>query len=243
MPASEFRPAPKKLPRKGAGTGDRPLAQQTSADAIVLLMRHGETPWNREGRVMGRREVGLDEQGRAQVRAACCLLKGVRPRLIFTSPLRRAHESAELVAASLGGMAVVADSRLVEVAYGYWEGMTYDQLLHDEQYLDYRRRPLDFAPPGGETIYDVQARGLAAVNAAVGRAEGGSVLVVSHGDIIRTVLCHFAGMALGEFRRLRVDNASLSAVGVREGTAEVKFLNLLADAGRALAGNPFAGGA
>ena len=79
---------------------------------------------------------------------------------------------------------------------------------------------------GGETIVQVQGRGLA----AVGRAEPGErVVFVSHGDIIRAILSHYLAVPLDEFRRIRVDNCGLSAIASRRGRAEVKFVNLLAE--------------
>jgi broad specificity phosphatase PhoE len=89
------------------------------------------------------------------------------------------------------------------------------------------------ATPGGETIGEVQARGVAAVMRAIAANHGRRVLFVSHGDIIRTVLCHFMTMEIRHYHRIRVDNATLSAVQIAGEFAEVKFMNLLPDPGRA----------
>jgi broad specificity phosphatase PhoE len=200
---------------------------------VALLMRHGETAWNRQGRVMGRNPVELDEPGRAQVAAAVDLVRTLKPELIVTSPLVRARQSAEIVADRLGGVPILEEPLIAEVQYGRWEGMTYHELITDADYLSYREEPIKSPTPGGETIPEVQARGVEAVSRVLKQNEGGRVLFVSHGDIIRTVLCHFIGMELRHFRRIRVDNAALSAVQVAGDFAEVKFLNLLPDVGRA----------
>src|ERR1700720_3212439 len=105
---------------------------------IALLMRHGETAWNREGRVMGRNPIELDADGRAQVTA--------------TIPLARARQSAEIIADGIGGVPIAEDPQLSEVQYGRWEGMVYDDLVNDADYLEYRDHPLDAPRPGGETI-------------------------------------------------------------------------------------------
>jgi len=202
---------------------------------IALFMRHGETAWNREGRVMGRNPIELDEDGRAQVEASIPFARLIQPELIVTSPLARARQSAEIIAAGVGGVPVAEDAQLSEVQYGRWEGMVYDDLLEDPDYQNYREHPLDTPTPGGETIAQVQSRGVEAVRRAIGDNSGRRILFVSHGDIIRTILCHFMRLELSHFRRIRVDNAAFSGFQLIGEFAELKFLNLLPDPDRAFA--------
>ncbi len=199
----------------------------------VLLMRHGETAWNREGRVMGRNPVELSAEWREQVKAAAEVARSLKPDLIVTSPLVRARQSAAIVAERLGGVEVIEDGRLSEVEYGRWEGMTFQLLLKDELYQQYKEHPVTMATPGGETLAQAQSRGLAAVHDAMKANHGRRVLFVSHGDIIRTVICHYMRLELAHFRRLRVDNATFSALELADNFAEVKFINLLPDPARA----------
>ncbi len=200
---------------------------------IVLLMRHGETAWNREGRVMGRSPVELDEAGRAQVELAIPFARKIKPDLIVTSPMARARQTAEIIAGGLGAVAIVAEQDLEEVRYGRWEGMVFQDLIEDPDYLRYREAPLTTPTPGGETIGQVQERGVRAVRRTVEANPEKRILFVSHGDIIRTVLAHFAAIELQNFRRLRVDNATFSAIQLAGDFAEVKFMNLLPDPQRA----------
>ncbi len=207
--------------------------RSAAAHGTVILMRHGETEWNREGRVMGRNPVPLSAAGRVQVEAAAEFARGLKLNLIVTSPLVRARESAAIVAERLGGIELIEDERLSEVEYGRWEGMTFKALLEDEHYLRYKDQPVTMATPGGETLTQAQARGLAAVHDAMHANHGRRVLFVSHGDIIRTVICHFMRLELDHFRRLRVDNATLSALELADTFTEVKFINLMPDPTRA----------
>jgi broad specificity phosphatase PhoE len=207
----------------------------TGMRGIALLMRHGETTWNREGRVMGRTPVELDADGRAQVQASVPFARLLQPELIITSPLARARQSAEIIAAGIGNIPVAEDPQLSEVKYGRWEGMVYDDLLEDADYLNYRDHPLDAPTPGGETIAQVQSRGVEAARRAITDNSGRRILFVSHGDIIRTVLCHFMRLELAHFRRIRVDNAAFSGFQMIGDFAEMKFLNLLPDPDRAFA--------
>jgi broad specificity phosphatase PhoE len=209
------------------------LKQPGGVSGVALLMRHGETPWNRQGRVMGRNPVELDSHGRAQVAGLLDFIRALKPSLIVTSSLVRARQSAEIIANGLGGVPIREDRRIAEVQYGRWEGMTYEDLIVDEDYLRYREEPILSSTPGGESIGEVQARGVEAVMRTLEENPGQRVLFVSHGDIIRTILCHFLAMELRHFRRIRVDNAALSAVQVAGDFAEVKFLNLMPDIERA----------
>lgn len=215
------------------------LVESNDLRGAVMLMRHGETDWNRQGRVMGRNPVELNERGRAQVEAAARFTRTIKPDLIVTSPLVRARQSAEIMSAGLGGVAIVEEAAISEVLYGRWEGMVYNELIADPYYAEYRESPVERPTPGGETIPEVQARGVNAVMRALLDNAGRRIMFVSHGDIIRTVLCHFIGLELSYFPRLRIDNASLSSVQVSGKFAELKFLNLLAEPGQAFVA-PFA---
>jgi phosphoserine phosphatase len=214
------------------------LMEGTGIRGVALFVRHGETAWNCEGRVMGNNPVELNDRGRAQVEAVAQLLCSIKPTLIVTSPLVRARQSAEIIANRFDRVEIIEEPQIAEVQYGRWEGMTYPELISDSDYLSYRQSPLDTLAPGGETVRGVQRRGVEAVNRFLSANSDCRVVFVSHGDIIRTVLCHLIGLELDHFHRIRIDNATLSAVQVAGKFAELKFLNLLPDPGRAFV-SPF----
>ena len=200
-----------------------------SGSANLFLLRHGETAWNCERRVMGNLDVPLTDEGRGQCEAAAELVAGFGLDRIVTSPLKRAAETAAILSRRLG-LAVTEDERLVEVRFGEWQGQRYEDIAGDPRYQLYAADPVANATPGGETAAHVQSRGLEALATV---AAGETVLFVSHGDIIRTMLCHFLAAPLAEYRRIRTDNCGLSAIAVGTGAPEVKFLNMLADPARA----------
>jgi broad specificity phosphatase PhoE len=195
----------------------------------LLVIRHGETDWNRERRVMGNADVALSERGRAQCELAAGLLVRFGVDRIVSSPLRRAAETAAILARTLG-LPVTHDADLEEVRFGRWQGLTYDEIRLDPDFHAFMADPLTKQTPGGETILDVQRRGIAGLARL---AAGERVVFVSHGDIIRSALCHFLAIPVTEFRRVRVDNCGMSAVTLRGERAEVKFVNMLADPDRA----------
>jgi broad specificity phosphatase PhoE len=128
------------------------------------------------------------------------------------------------------GVPVDTDEDLVEVRFGRWQGKTYDEIILDPDCERFFQDPVSNPTPGGETIVDVQNRGLAAFARAQPNRR---TLFVSHGDIIRSTICHYLKMPIREFRRIRVDNCGMSGVIARGGQVEVKFVNVLADADRA----------
>jgi broad specificity phosphatase PhoE len=205
------------------------LKETKGVHGTAILMRHGETDWNKQGRVMGRHPIELTEHGRGQVAATARFALTIKPDLIVTSPLVRARQSAEIMSAGLGGVEIVEEPAIAEVLYGRWEGMTYHDLIDDPHYITYRKSPIEHPTPGGERIPEVQARGVEAVTRTLQQHSGKRVVFVSHGDIVRTVLCHFLKLELIHFHRIRVDNASLSAIQISGDFAELKFLNLIPD--------------
>jgi broad specificity phosphatase PhoE len=216
------------------------LTRGAGPHGVALLMRHGETAWNRRGRVMGKSAVALDSSGRAQVEKALPFARMLKPALVISSPLVRAHQSAEIVAGAVGGVPVVDEPDLEEVHYGRWEGMAFEELADDPDYLRYCEHPATAPTPGGETMEQVQRRAVRAVRRAIEANPGNRILFVSHGDVIRSALCHFIGLAVEHFRRIRVDNATFSAIQLAGDFAEVKFVNLIPDPGRVFMPPPWA---
>lgn len=200
-----------------------------SSTRSLLVIRHGETEWNRQRRVMGNADVPLSDRGRAQCELAASVIERFAVQRIVSSPLLRATETAEILAQALQ-LPVTFDPDLEEVRFGRWQGLTYEEIRHDPEYHAFMADPLTHPTPGGETILDVQRRGIAGLEKV---APGERVLFVSHGDIIRSALCHFLAIPVTEFRRVRVDNCGMSAVTLRGQRAEVKFVNMLADPDRA----------
>jgi len=147
----------------------------------LLLARHGETDWNREHRVQGQTDVGLNDAGREQAEALSERLADERLDAIVSSDLSRARETAEAVARR-HGLEVVTDAALREKDFGSWEGLTDVEIA--ERFPDAARGRWG----DGETTEDVAARVLPAMERIRARHRDGAVLVVSHGGAIRVIL-------------------------------------------------------
>lgn len=197
----------------------------------LFLLRHGETAWNKERRVMGRREIPLNRNGMLQAKRIARILPRLDIDAIYSSPLRRALETSRILVQG-NDLPMKIDANLTEVAFGRWEGCLFEDLIRDETYHRFLRAPLKTAVPGGETIQDVQRRGLRVVRKAIRKSPKGRFLFVSHADVIRAIMCHYLRLPLEEFRRLRIDNGSLTALEVDGLWAEVKFINYVPDVTR-----------
>jgi broad specificity phosphatase PhoE len=194
----------------------------------VLLLRHGETAWNKRGRVMGRSQVPLGADGIQQIQKIAPLVATLELHGIYTSPLRRAVQTAKVVAKGTN-LPICKSEGLNEIAFGEWTGRHFDDLIDDELYRRFIKSPAKTLLPGGETISDVQRRGLSVIHEAAQKVPGGRFLFVSHGDVIRSILSYYMKLPLNEYRRLRVDNGSLSALQTDRRWAEIKYVNYLAE--------------
>jgi broad specificity phosphatase PhoE len=165
---------------------------------VVLLARHGETDWNREGRWQGHTDIALNDMGRAQARTLAALVSGSGVVRVHASDLARARETAEIVAAALGLAEVVVDPALRERSFGVFEGLTRQECAerHPEHWASYRS-DARLVPPGAESQSVLAERMTGAVARAVearGVDDSGAVLVVSHGGSIRALLAHVTGV-------------------------------------------------
>jgi broad specificity phosphatase PhoE len=192
----------------------------------VFLLRHGETGWNKQGRIMGRTQVPLGAEGIQQIKKVAPLVAPLEIDAIYSSPLRRAVQTAKVVAQGTN-LPIRKSEGLNEIAFGDWAGRYFDDLIDDELYRRFIKSPAKTVLPGGETISDVQRRGLKVIQEAAQKVPGGRFLFVSHGDVIRAILCHYMKMPLNEYRRLRIDNGSLSALQTDRRWAEIKYVNYL----------------
>jgi len=168
---------------------------EDGAPRRLVLLRHGRTAWNLEGRAQGHTDVLLDAVGVTQARAAAPHLAAYRPTRIWTSDLARAATTAAIVGEAYG-VVPVADPRLREYDVGVRTGLTLAELAvkHPD---DYARWQAGDATPGGESDVDVAARALPAlqeISAAVAPGECG--LVVGHGGSLRVGVAAFLGWPL-----------------------------------------------
>jgi probable phosphomutase (TIGR03848 family) len=188
-----------------------------------LLIRHGRTSSNASGTLAGWTEgIGLDEVGHGQAAVLAARLKGLPIQVVVSSPLQRCVETAEIVMGGLVDVTFRTDERLGECRYGAWTGGSLKELAKEPLWRTVQDQPSAARFPDGEvfpgeSLADMQSRALLAVreiDAAVKAEHGSQALwaLVSHGDVIKSILADAAGAHLDHFQRIIVGPASLSIV-------------------------------
>jgi broad specificity phosphatase PhoE len=184
----------------------------------VYLARHAESDWNVENRFQGSTDRPLTERGRAQARALAAELAEIPLEGVYASPLRRALETAEIVAAAKG-LEAVAVAELREIDVGGWAGLSRSEV--ESRFPEAFRRWVGGGEgwEDGETYASMSARVLTAVRRLAEEHPDGSILVVSHGGPIRALHAAASALDVHAYRRLhRVEpNARLSVVAVENG--------------------------
>lgn len=192
----------------------------------ILLIRHGQTDWNRDRRIMGRKPIPLNKTGRAEARALAKALEGVVIDAIYTSPVLRAVETAEHIRKGRR-TALRHAHEMAEIDYGHWIGKTFEEVIPEKAFHVYHKTPRKAQAPGGEHMKDVFARTIAFIEKLRRKHKKGRIAVVSHADVIKTVLVHYLGMDYDHLLRLRIDNTSISLLWFYEDRARVMSVNAL----------------
>ncbi len=188
----------------------------------LLLIRHGETDWNVEGRYQGQADPPLNARGLAQAHALAKQLqeKGPKPAVVYASPLRRAWQTATIVAQAVAAP-LKAEPRLKEIHLGAWEGVLATEIARrwPELFHAWEVAPWQTRPPGGETIAEVQRRVYAAVDDILARHPDQTVAVVAHRLPIALIKIRYQGYDPEEVRRIPVPNAQYEILEVPSSAA------------------------
>ena len=196
----------------------------------LLLVRHGHTD------AAGKRLTGqapgvhLNELGRRQAERLVERLEGVRIDAIVSSPLERCRETAAPLAKARG-RAVDVGRAWIEVGYGEWTGRSISQLRRTKLWRRVMFAPSNVRFPGGESLLEVQGRAVDATLDIAARHARGTVVVVSHADVIRLLVAHVAGMHADHLQRLSIDTASITAVSISDGFPRLLTVNDTDDLG------------
>ena len=181
----------------------------------ILLARHGETPWNAEGRYQGQEDIPLSPVGESQARALGARLADVRIDRAVASPLVRAKTTAEFALGDARAAQLVTDPGLMEIAHGSWEGLLASEIRdRDGERLQAWRDAPDtvlMPGPGGESLQMVFDRAWPAfARAAEGLDDDDTLLVVAHDAVNRVLLCHLLGIPFAKLWAFRQAPATLN---------------------------------
>lgn len=192
---------------------------------ILLLIRHGTNDYVQAGRLAGWTPgVHINAQGQREVDAAARRLAHIPIQAIYSSPLERAVETAQAVAAC-HKLDVQIREELGEFRSGEWSGRFTQELAETETWKQLHAHPAGVRLPGGETIDEVQARMVATIDAIVAAHPKQVVAVVSHADPLKAAIAHYLEMDLNNFQRMVIDTASVTVFMFGEGKPVLLRLN------------------
>jgi probable phosphoglycerate mutase len=191
---------------------------------VLLLIRHGQTDTAGKRLTGWQRGVHLNDRGREQAGELAERLDGVPVRAIYSSPLERCRETAAPLARARG-LSVSARRALLEVDYGDWTGRSIAGLRRTKRWRVVLSAPSRIDFPGGESMLGVQERVVAELERIAARHPRDVVAVVSHADVVRVALLHYAGMHLDGLHRLAVEPASVSVVALGDSPGRILKVN------------------
>jgi broad specificity phosphatase PhoE len=167
-----------------------------------VLVRHGETVWSANRRYAGATDVALNQAGRRQARRLARWVADAGLEAVWSSPLTRASETAE-IAIGETGLPLHVDARLAEVNFGDGEGLTSEQMRErfPRERAAFERDPVAHPLPGSEPPCVALRRALECLEKVTAAQPDGRVLVVIHTTLIRLLICHLLGLPLGDYRR------------------------------------------
>jgi probable phosphoglycerate mutase len=169
--------------------------------------------------------VSLNEEGRRQAeRLASALAERRNIDAVYSSPLERSWETARTIAGRLE-LPVQVSPALTEIDFGEWTGKSFEMLDTDPHWRRFNMYRSGTRVPGGEHMLQVQARAVAELERLRERHGNSSVVVVTHGDVVRAIVAYHAGIPLDLFQRIEIDPASVSTLDLTEDSARILQLN------------------
>ncbi|GBD06266.1 2,3-bisphosphoglycerate-dependent phosphoglycerate mutase [bacterium HR21] len=195
---------------------------------VLILLRHGESEWNRENRFTGWVDVDLSPRGVEEARRAGMLLRGFPIEIIFTSALRRAWRTAEIVREVLGRpeIPIERSEALNERHYGELQGLNKDEVRqrYGEEQFRLWRRSYEVAPPGGESLADTQRRVVPYYRQRIvpELEQGKTVLIVAHGNSLRALLMELEQIPPERIPQVEIPTGVPYVYELDEGTLAVK---------------------
>ncbi|MCP9838421.1 histidine phosphatase family protein [Cyanobium sp. N.Huapi 1H5] len=203
----------------------------------LLLVRHGETDWNREGRFQGQIDIPLNGHGLAQAEAARAFLAPIPLQRAYSSDMARPLRTAEVILGSHPGVPLTTTRGLREIGHGLWEGRLESEIAAGwpELLAAWKRAPETVQMPEGETIGEVWDRSLAAWNRIVaGLDPQETALVVAHDAVNKTILCALFGLSPADIWAIKQGNGGVTVIDYPRGATAppvVSALNLTAHLG------------
>jgi probable phosphoglycerate mutase len=182
-----------------------------------ILIRHGETAWNKEERFRGRKNIPLNNSGILQAKLAAEFLSRYKIDLIYSSPMQRALQTANEIRRGRD-IEINIDEGIADMDFGQWEGMKVSEVKkkYPELFAIWLSAPHQCQIPGGENFQMVLERSLKTVDRIIGLRDVETVLIVTHRVVTMLLLCHYLGLDLARFWDIRQDPTSINIISFKD---------------------------
>lgn len=204
----------------------------------IILIRHGETQWNIEGRYQGQEDTHLSERGLKQGRLVAEGLRNTHLDAAISSPLERSYMTCKFCA-DLHDLPVRKDDRLLEINHGDWEGCLAGEIKaeYPTEFRQWHAQPQYVTMPGGgESLEDVRRRVRDAFNEYAVTYAGQTILVAAHDAVNKAIICDLMGLDMSHFWQIKQDNTCINVVEYENGQWRVVLLNSTAHMGYLFSG-------
>lgn len=190
----------------------------------IYFLRHGESKWNILNKIQGSQDSELTEKGKDQGYKAAKNLKEKEITSIYSSNLKRAKLTSEIVGKELGINPVIKEE-LREMCYGIIEGKTEEKVKNNylKEYKIWLENPEKFHIEGSETLIDVQKRGMTTINQILEEDKSENLLIVAHETIITTVILGLLGIELDNYKNFSLSNTGITHISIGKNNIMRKF--------------------
>ena len=182
----------------------------------IVILRHGETDWNMEGRFQGQIDIPLNENGKDQAKKASEYLKEIKFNKAYSSSMKRPFETAQIILGN-NNLKIKKIDELVEISHGLWEGKLENEIKDNWPKLlaDWHEKPETVTMPEGESIRDVAKRSIAAWERICDDQEDEDItLLVAHDAVNKTLICHLLGLDYSNIWMIKQGNGGITVIDI-----------------------------
>jgi broad specificity phosphatase PhoE len=192
----------------------------------IYLVRHGQTAWNKEEVFRGRTDIPLDETGLEEAEVAGEYFRPINLQAIYSSPLSRARQTAQKIAQFHALEAQPLDG-LIDMSFGSWEGQSLREVEEKDgvRYQQWRDEPHLVILPGGETLEEVRARAMAALDKVIHEHLEQTLVLVSHRVVNKVLICGILGLDNSHFWQIRQDTTAINLIQYRDKKYVLSLMN------------------
>ena len=203
---------------------------KTIGDSRIILVRHGETDWNKEGRFQGQIDIPLNETGKNQAQKASNFLKSIDFNKAYSSSMSRPLETAKIILGKKSNLSILKIDELSEISHGLWEGKLEKEIktTWPEMLKKWHQEPENVIMPEGESIEDVSKRSLNAwQNICKNQNKDDVTLVVAHDAVNKTLICNILGLSYSQIWTIKQGNGGITVIDIFDNPDKDNVLSAL----------------